>query len=573
MARINRQSTLAAEAQRQAQAAQKQASAARYQATSPIVSKLVPGVRTQEGAQGYVRDAKSELFLLAVANFASENTFYEKGDARNARFKGLIRQVAIEDPEWVVRMLRWLRSEANIRTASIIGAVEFVKARLDAKVPSVPAYELPGFSSDRGLERAVIDAVQQRADEPAEVLAYWTSTYGRPIPKAVKRGVADGINRLYNEFSFLKYDTGTAAFRFGDVIQLVGPKVNEMVAASVLKDPTHQQVQAWMERTRALYRFAVERRRGNDPVPGEQLRIISGNADLREELARDPKMRITPELLQNTGMTWQNILSLLGNKVDKKVLWEALIPTMGYMALLRNLRNFDEAKVSDQVAAKVIARLTDPEEVARSRQFPFRFLSAYKATQHTLRWGYALEQALSLSLSNVPVLAGRTLVLVDLSGSMSASAGGNLSDMTRAEVAALFGSAVALRAQDATLAWFDTSSGQIQLPSNSALLNVVKSFPRGGGGTATGTAVRRWFNGHDRVVIITDEQAHTDVYGYRVDSTVPASVPMYTWNLAGYKVGHAPSGSGNRHTFGGLTDDSFKLIPILESAQNADWPF
>src|SRR3712207_7767035 len=52
----------------------------------------------------------------------------------------------------------------------------------------------------------------------------------------------------------------------------------------------------------------------------------------------------------------------------------ALAPTMGYMALLRNLRNFDEAGMPDEVAAVVAARLGDPDEVARSRQLPYRFL-------------------------------------------------------------------------------------------------------------------------------------------------------------------------------------------------------
>ena len=63
---------------------------------------------------------------------------------------------------------------------------------------------------------------------------------------------------------------------------------------------------------------------------------------------------------------------------------------MGYMALLRNLRNFDQAGVSDEVAATVAAQLADPDEVARSRQLPMRFLSAYRAAP-SLRWAYALE--------------------------------------------------------------------------------------------------------------------------------------------------------------------------------------
>jgi hypothetical protein len=111
------------------------------------------------------------------------------------------------------------------------------------------------------------------------------------------------------------------------------------------------------------------------------------------------------------------------------------------------------------------------------------------------------------------------------------------------------------------------------LQRGESLLKSVERWKAGGyflgGGTDTAGAVRRHFAGHDRVVILTDEQA---AYG-DVGQSLPASVPLYTWNLAGYRHGHAPSGRGNRHTFGGLTDQAFRMIPLLEAGRNADWPF
>jgi hypothetical protein len=88
--------------------------------------------------------------------------------------------------------------------------------------------------------------------------------------------------------------------------------------------------------------------------------------------------------------------------------WQAVIPTMGYMALLRNLRNFDEAGVPDEVAERVAASLADPGQVTRSRQLPMRFLSAHRAAL-SLRWGAALERALTASLSHIPCCAGLAL--------------------------------------------------------------------------------------------------------------------------------------------------------------------
>jgi hypothetical protein len=73
------------------------------------------------------------------------------------------------------------------------------------------------------------------------------------------------------------------------------------------------------------------------------------------------------------------------------------------------------------------------------------------------------------------------------------------------------------------------------------------------------------------VVILTDEQAFFDPRG-TVDTAAPATVPMYTWNLAGYRRGHTPT-TRNRLTFGGLTDAAFRMIPLIEAGRNASWPF
>jgi hypothetical protein len=93
------------------------------------------------------------------------------------------------------------------------------------------------------------------------------------------------------------------------------------------------------------------------------------------------------------------------------------------------------------------------------------------------------------------------------------------------------------------------------------------------GGTNTADAVRRHYRDHDRVVIVTDEQAWGGWRGEEPTKAVPGRVPVYTFNLAGYQHGHGPSGVGNRHTFGGLTDQGFAAIPLLEARRDQHWPF
>ena len=518
--------------------------AAKAQPVSPVTT-TGRTLRTHQGGRGHERDARSELFLLSVANLVSQQTFYESGADRDDRFTNLVRELAVSDPSWTAGLLGWLRGEGNLRTAAIVGAAEYVHARLTAGATDGPS------------NRRVVDCVLQRPDEPGELLAYWTSTYGRAIPKPVKRGVADAVRRLYSGTSLLKYDTASKGYRFGDILNLV----------HAAPDPD----KPWQGE---LFRYALDRRHHPDTaVPPASDRVLTAHRELMALPAEERRAVVVApdgaERLAAAGMTWEALAGWLQGPMDRAA-WEAVIPSMGVMALTRNLRNFDEAGVSDEVAAQVAARISDPAQVARSRQFPFRYLAAYQHAP-SLRWAYPLEQALGHSLANVPALPGRTLVLVDRSGSMFYSRLSDRSELNRADAAAIFGTALALRAAHADLVEFGTSSNTIPFRKGESVLKVLERFGDLGG-TNTTKAVRRHYQGHDRVLIVTDEQYAASRHGDPTDQ-VPAHVPVYTWNLAGYRVAHGPSGKANRHTFGGLSDAAFRMVPLLEAARDADWPW
>jgi hypothetical protein len=514
----------------------------RVSGVSAIRTDERPTGRTYEGAPGFARDAKGELFLLAVTSMVAEDTFYEAAADRDARLRELVARVAVGDVEWTLGLVGWLRTGALLRSAATVVAVEAVRARLAA--------------GQEGANRALVRAALGRADEPGELLGYWTSRYGRRLPQPVKRGVADAVVRLYDERALAKYDSDARGFRFADVVELTHPVPRDAAQG-------------------ALFRCALDRRHDRTGEVPAELPVLAARARLLALPVEDRRAVLAGSLgepgavLAAAGMTWESVAGWLQGPLDA-VAWEALVPSMGYMALLRNLRNFDEAGVSDLVAERVALRLADPERVARSRQLPLRFLSAYRAAP-SLRWAAALERALQASLANVPALPGRTLVLVDRSGSMFAplSRRGQLS---RADAAAVFGAAVAVRARAADLVEFGTASRPVWVPRGGSVLKIAESMGSLGG-TNTAAAVRRHFRGHDRVVIVTDEQAWAGRGGADPTAAVPAGVPVYTFDLAGYRYGHGPSGVGNRHTFGGLTDQAFAAIPLLESGRDALWPF
>ncbi|MFE6051529.1 TROVE domain-containing protein [Kitasatospora sp. NPDC056446] len=494
-------------------------------------------VRNHQGGTGYVREPKEELFLLAVSHLYGQDSFYEGAVERDDRYRRLVREQALSDPQWTLDLLRRLRDEGRIRTAAVVGAAEFVHARATAGAA--------------GFSRQAVDAVLRRPDEPGELLDYWITRYGRRLPQPLRRGIGDAVRRLYTGRALLKYDTPSHTVRFGDVLELTHP----------VPDPA----KPWQG---ALFRYALDRRHhpesarppADEPLLTAHHALLAVPPDRRRALVTEPG---GAERLAEAGMTWEALAGWLQGPLDAAA-WEAVIPVMGPMALVRNLRNFDEAGISERAAAEVAARISDPEEVRRSRQFPFRFLAAHRAVREP-RWAGPLEAALGHSLAAVPVLPGRTLVLVDRSLSMFDQPSAR-TRLNRADTAAVFGTALAVRAEHADLVQFGSDS-RVVVPERS-VLDTLRRF-RNLGGTFTAAAVKRHYREHDRVVVVTDEQTHWTPHD--VFEPVPEDVPVYTWNLAGYATGHTAPGP-HRHTFGGLSDAAFTLIPLLERGHDAARP-
>lgn len=489
--------------------------------TGPLKTKNITAT-TYNGGAAYVKGDKTALFTLAVASFlGNEDTFYETGVERDARFIGLVHTVTKKDPEWVARFASWLRTDANIRTAAVMVACEYVKA-----------------GGKHG--RDVVDSVCQRADEPAEVLGYWLSRYGKKVPAAVKRGVSDAARRLYNERSALKWDSSQASVRMGDVLALTHPKP----------------VAEWQSN---LFTYLGDVRHGRQDPRVDGLPVIQGVREWRKAAAAGKLHLDLPD-----GITWEALSSYTA--MDAKA-WEAMIPKMGYMALLRNLRNFEEAGISSEARKSVIDRLSDPQEVANSRQLPFRFWSAWKHSD-SVRYGGAIEDALEHSLSNVPRFSGRTLVMVDTSESMQSPMSGK-SKMKCVEAGALFGAAVASASESGSLWAYGTDTGRvIEKPSVLKTMETIERTDVGYGTNTWPSVLKAWNTDgpFDRILVFTDMQDHPS------QVSLPADVPIYVWDLRGYRNADIKTGT-NRHLLGGLSDQSFKMISLLEDLNSATWPW
>ena len=496
------------------------------------------GARTinHQGGVGFLRDEKTELFLTAVSSL-NEDTFYESAKDRRGRIAELIKATS-QDTEWTLGLVTWLRKEAGLRTIPSIIAAHSVKARLDK-----------GIS---GSNRYIISAALGRMDENAEILAYWMETFGRTIPSAVKRGVADSFLRGLNQSSYLKWrgKASRGAVSLVDVINLTHPKPQTEEQAKILK-------------------LIVDEAYGND-TDTSGLDVIKNRDDFLSMSTESQIKRLSSDtaglLIKQASLTHEVIAGAIG-KIPAEV-WENLVPHMGYKALRMNLRRIHEAGVSDDTIDAITARLKDEEVIRKSNPMPIEFLAAFRNAP--LDFAPAIQRAANYSLENVPALKGRTLILVDGSGSMGAplSERGTLS---RADAAKVFGAALAIRAESPTLVSFSDQSVEIAVRSKD-LLRVAESIKGPGFGTDTRRAVSKHFDGHDRVIVVTDEQDGGYWGGGDVFSAIPENVPTFTWNLAGYRTGHSEI-KVNRYTFGGLTDKGFQMIPLLEAGLNQGWPW
>lgn len=501
--------------------------------------------RTHEGAKAYVRSPKQELYIAAISDFVSGNTFYEDRSDKNARLVELTRKVTKSDPQWVMNFVKWLRNEANMRSVSVLVGVEAALAS-DSK-------EFSG--------RKILAGAMSRADEPGEALSYFRSNYpGKSIPAAIKRAVADAAGKLYNEYSVLKYDSGAREFRFGDVINLTHPKP---------EGPKQEQV----------FKLALDRRYNNvQTLTGSSLLSMQRNREEFKALTDAQKVEIVKSengsaILKAAGLTWENVLSDV--KAEKKDLWEALIPTMGYMALLRNLRNFEDADISKKSWNIVYNRLSDADEVARSRQLPFRFLSAHKnvSSSHN-KLKDVLETALVHSVGNLDGLDGNTLIFLDLSGSMWYGTS-DRSQIHFYETAGVFAYVLAQIAEKATLVGFGSDSRKMTIPKKfEGVLHRVGNL-RVMGGTDFESAVAQHYTPgkYDRVVVLTDEQYYGGWGRSNRSAYSDIKEDTYVWNLVGYREASSATGNQKVHQLGGLSAESFRMIPLIEAGEKGEFPW
>lgn len=207
--------------------------------------------------------------------------------------------------------------------------------------------------------------------------------------------------------------------------------------------------------------------------------------------------------------TWEVALSAGENK---KETWERLLKEnkLGALALLRNLRNMKAVKVDEELIKKAM------EKMKVERVLPFRFITAQKYAPHFEK---ELEKAMFKCLEGAEKLSGKTILIVDVSGSMYSGRLSGKSELDRAQAACALAILVREVCEEPII--YATAGSDMKhihatalVPANRrgfALFDAIYKMcqPLGGGGIFLKQVmdfVKKEQGEADRVIVITDEQ-------------------------------------------------------------------
>lgn len=510
-----------------------------------LLSKVKSIVVNHEGEKAFKMSPEMELYTTVVT-WSLNDTFYEKDQTRMERLHKLIAQC---NPVFVGKLAVYARTKMYMRS-----------------VPLLLVTELAKLHSGDDLVARVTDAVVGRADEITELLACYQVMNRRTgtkklnrLSKQMQKGLAMAFNR-FDEYQFAKYNRD-GAVKLRDALFLVHPRAKDDLQQLIFN------------------------------------KIVTGNLQ--------------------TPYTWETELSALGqlnfDSVEARATafrakWEELIDSgkLGYMALLRNLRNIQDAGVSYAHFKKVCATLADGEQVAKAKQFPFRYLAAYRelitptnAAQNIARAakaaitgnkGYtgelldALEKAVRASAANIRGFDENTRVLLacDVSGSMQKPVSAK-SKVLLYDIGLMLAMLLQSRCNNVEVGMFGNYWKTIAVARHNILGNVQEFYRREGevGYSTNGylviydLSIRRVKI--DKVMLFTDCQLwnsnnstnHIQEQWVYYKQNIAPNAKLYLFDLAGYGQTPLQLLQNDVYLIAGWSDKVFDVLAAIEKGSPA----
>lgn len=365
--------------------------------------------------------------------------------------------------------------------------------------------------SHKGLAKRVIERICVRADDMTEILAYQINQYGKPIPAQIKKGLAAAFGK-FNEYKLAKYNRD-GAVKLKDVLFL----------------------------------------------------------------SHAPRTELTDKVVNDTlavPNTWEVRLS--GSKGENKAaIWKELVLSgeIGYMALIRNLRNI-LAECDGETIEIICNRIQDKDQVANSRQLPFRFYSAYRelkgvTSPYTGRVMEALEKACELSATNLPI-TGTSLITSDVSGSMETSLSSK-SKVRLIDIGLVMSGVLKGIAPNSITSIF---GDEFKIKNFTGCFGLANSYREGEVGYSThGYLAVDYLNKKkikvDNIFFFTDTQMYGGSLQAEIDKykkNINHNVRVYIFTLGGYP--EVAARGGNIYSISGWSEGVFAYIDAISQSKD-----
>ena len=453
----------------------------------------------------------------------------EKQDERVERIASLVAKV---DPEFVAKLAVYTRNVMNLRS-----------------IPLLLVVELARVHSGDDLVSRTVEKVVQRADEIMELLTCYqwrnpssgAKKLGR-LSSQIKKGLQSAFNH-FDEYQFAKYNRSNLEVKLRDALFLIHPKAKDEAQQAIFNKIV-------TDTLATPYTWEVEL-----SALGQE--HFSSEAAKREAFSHK----------------WQELIA--SNKV-------------GYMALMRNLRNMLEAEVGTTSINTVCSRLSDPAQVAKSKQLPFRYLSAYREVKglkklHTTAVLRALESAVVASATNISGFDDNTSVLLasDVSGSMWQPIS-ERSSVELYDVGLLLSMILRYSCKQVISGIFGDRWEAVNLPGNDILNATMQLRNIAGrvGYSTNGHTVIDWLIGNrmtvDKVMMFTDMQMWDSTYcgkslaqSWKEYKRMAPQAKLYIFDLAGYGQSPLRITGNDVYLIAGWSDRIFDVLSAIEHGGDA----
>ena len=281
--------------------------------------------------------------------------------------------------------------------------------------------------------------------------------------------------------------------------------------------------------------------------------------------------------------TWEVNISGAIDQVERDYHWRKMVEEgrLGYLALIRNLRNITKAEGIDQkwVDKYLVPQLTNEVAIKKSMVFPYQIYCAYKNIGvRNMSINSALDYAFKIACGNMPQMDGDTVVILDVSGSMESKLSSN-SSLTLKEVGAVYAAAMLVNT-NADFVKFGNDAKEMKFNPLENVFDIVAKMCSNdscGWGTDIRPAFRLLKKKYDHIFLVSDMQimsknsywwgrnGEDGIETYREYCKVYDCHPhMYSFDLSNYHTQVENPNNPRIHLLTALNDTLFKMLPYIE---------